>query len=101
MPLEPPLYDAMGTTRCSFIHRTGQRRLFTVLEAVDGGSPVGCDREGFDLARDITGRTNPLWLADVEVLESVYPVLCLRRGGGGSSRCRSVPVRAKPSAELG
>ena len=75
LPLTAPLYDAQGTTRWSFVNADGQRVLFTLLDGVTGGSPAGVDRDGLDVVRDLAGRRSGLRTADVEVLESVYPVL--------------------------
>ncbi|MGO8861118.1 MAG: hydantoinase B/oxoprolinase family protein [Acidimicrobiales bacterium] len=93
LPLTAPLYDAQGTTRWSFVNADGQRVLFTLLDGVTGGSPAGVDRDGLDVVRDLAGRRSGLRTADVEVLESVYPVLFGRRGIGigpeGGGRYRS------------
>jgi N-methylhydantoinase B len=93
LPLTAPLYDAQGTTRWSFVNANGQRTLFTLLDGVTGGSPAGVDRDGLDVVRDLAGRRSGLRTADVEVLESVYPVLFGHRGIGvrpeGSGRYRS------------
>jgi N-methylhydantoinase B len=93
LPVTAPFYDAQGTTRWSFINGTGHRTLFTLLDGVTGGSPGGVDRDGLDLSRDLVARRNSLQMADVEVLESVYPLLFRARGVGvqpaGGGRFRS------------
>jgi N-methylhydantoinase B len=93
VPSTAPMYDVQGTTRWSYNNDRGDRRLFTLLDGIAGGSPAGADRDGLDLARDLVGGRNSLQMADVEVLESVYPVLFLARGisrtPGGSGRFRS------------
>src|SRR5262249_53528137 len=95
VPLTGQLYDAQGTTRWSFVGDRGRRPLFTLLDGVAGGSPAGVDRDGLDTIRDLAGRRSGLQMADVEVLESVYPVLFGSRGvlrkpdGGGRFRSGS------------
>ncbi len=58
----------------------GQRRVYTVLEGSMCGSPAGHDRDGIDLKSSLTKSGSKMELADVEVLEAVYPVLFGERG---------------------
>lgn len=92
-PRTGTLYDAQGTTRWSFLRDSGHRTLFTLLDGVAGGSPAGIDRDGIDMTRDIAVRRSSLYMADVEVTESVYRVLYHSRGAGvraaGEGRQRS------------
>ncbi len=92
-PITAALYDAQGTTRWSFTNGDGKLTLFTLLDGATGGTPAGVDRDGLDLNRDLAGVTSRLELADVEILESIYPVLFhhreFRKGPTGAGRHRA------------
>jgi N-methylhydantoinase B len=75
-----PAPAAYGVGRWNYLDASGQRRIYTVLDGSLCGSPPGNDRDGIDLKSNITGTGSRMELADVEVLEAVYPILFRERG---------------------
>jgi N-methylhydantoinase B len=75
----PPL-AAYGTGRWAYPGPNGERAVFTIVDGAFGGSPAGCDRDGIDLNPNLIPAGIGLELADIEVLETVYPILFHRRG---------------------
>ncbi len=78
--LTAPAPAAYGVGRWYYPDFDGQRRVYTVLEGSMCGSPAGHDRDGIDLKSSLTKGGSRMELADVEVLEAVYPVLFRERG---------------------
>lgn len=78
--LTAPAPAAYGVGRWYYPDFDGQRRVYTVLEGSMCGSPAGHDRDGIDLKSSLTKSGSRMELADVEVLEAVYPVLFRERG---------------------
>lgn len=78
--LTAPAPAAYGVGRWYYPDFDGQRRVYTVLEGSMCGSPAGHDRDGIDLKSSLTKSGSKMELADVEVLEAVYPVLFGERG---------------------
>lgn len=64
-----------------------------MLEGGAVGSSAGHDRDGCDFYQSIVGKGSQTEIADVEILESWYPILYERRGpargAGGAGRFRS------------
>ena len=91
--LTAPAPAAYGVGRWYYPDFDGQRRVYTVLEGSMCGSPAGHDRDGIDLKSSLTKSGSRMELADVEVLEAVYPVLFsergVRLGGHGYGQHRS------------
>ena len=92
-PLTAQHFDAQATNRWSYPDQAGHTRLFTMLDGVAGGSPAAFDRDGLDMCRDRAGQASIIMLADVEVLESVYPLRFRGRsvalGADGAGRHRA------------
>jgi len=78
--LTAPAPAAYGVGRWNYLDHGGQRRVYTVLDGSMCGSSAGHDRDGIDLKSSMTGGGSKMELADVEVLESTYPVLFRNRG---------------------
>lgn len=78
--LTAPAPAAYGVGRWNYLDHGGQRRVYTVLDGSMCGSSAGHDRDGIDLKSSMTGTGSKMELADVEVLESTYPILFRDRG---------------------
>lgn len=63
----------------AFEGENGQFSSFVHTDGVSGGSPAGADRDGIDLSTALIGSQSSMELADVEILESAYPLLIEQR----------------------
>ena len=88
-----PLLAAYGTGRWTYLDERGQRRVYTLIDGAFCGSPAAAGRDGIDIKSSLMPGGNQLEFADVEMLESAYPVLFRERrattGFHGYGRYRS------------
>jgi len=88
-----PVPAAYGVGRWNYLDDTAQRRVYTLLDGALCGSPAGQDRDGIDLKSSLAAGGSRLEYADVEILESAYPILFRERtiayGLHGYGRLRS------------
>jgi N-methylhydantoinase B len=78
-----PDLAAYGTGRWNYLDETGQRRVYTLIDGAFSGSPAGYDRDGLDLHASLTGGGTRIEYADVEILETAYPILFRDRSSAG------------------
>ncbi len=88
----PPV-SAYATGRWSYAGPDGNRQAFTILDGSFCGSPAAWGRDGLDLHRSLVPSGTSLEYADIEILETAYPLLFhrrgARRGGHGYGEFRS------------
>jgi len=88
-----PEASAYGTARWSYRMADGSRNVLTIIDGAFAGSAAGADRDGIDLQRTLIPAGINLEYADVEILETAYPLLfherSSRRGAHGHGRFRS------------
>src|SRR5581483_4731203 len=84
---------ALGLTMWSGVGFDGASDTWIMMDGNWPGSTAGIDRDGLDLAGNIVGQPSPPSSADIEVLESWYPMLVLERraraGVNGAGEHRS------------
>jgi len=79
-----PAPAAYGVGRWNYLDaESGERRLFTLMSGALCGSPAARDRDGIDLKSGLTASASRMEYADIEVLESAYPLLFRARGTAG------------------
>jgi N-methylhydantoinase B len=79
--LTAPAPAAYGVGRWNYLDAvSGQRRVYTLLGGSLCGSPAAASRDGIDLKSSVTASGSRMEYADIEILESAYPVLFRERG---------------------
>jgi N-methylhydantoinase B len=85
--------SALGNNLWSWQHPDGAADAFIVLDGNWVGGSAGQERDGTDLGRNPVGNDIEGSLADIEILESWFPLLFLERsarpGVGGAGRHRA------------
>ena len=88
-----PEASAYGTARWSYRMADGSRNVLTIIDGAFAGSAGGQDRDGIDLHRTLIPAGTNLEYADIEILETAYPLLfdhrSTRKGAQGHGRFRS------------
>ncbi len=88
-----PEASAYGTARWSYRMADGSRNVLTIIDGAFAGSAGGADRDGIDLHRTLIPAGTNLEYADIEILETAYPLLfderSSRKGAQGHGRFRS------------
>jgi N-methylhydantoinase B len=74
-----PTLAAYGTGRWNYLDQEGKRRVYTLIDGAFSGSPAAYDRDGLDLIPSLTGGAMRMEYADVEILETAYPLLFRER----------------------
>jgi N-methylhydantoinase B len=80
----PPNF-AYATGRWSHAGPRGARQVFTLLDGAFWGSGAAHDRDGVDLHRNLVPTGTAMENADIEILETAYPLLFRWRSGRLSS----------------
>jgi N-methylhydantoinase B len=82
--LTAPAPAAYGVGRWNYLDAaSGQRRVYTLLGGSLCGSPAAVSRDGIDLKSSVTASGSRMEYADIEILESAYPILFRERGSAG------------------
>jgi N-methylhydantoinase B len=80
-----PANFAYATGRWSYAGPHGARQVFTLLEGSFWGSAAASDRDGIDLHRNLVPTGSAMECADIEILETAYPLLFQERTGRHSA----------------
>jgi N-methylhydantoinase B len=89
----PSATQGWSVTTWGGTDRDGSTATFALVDGTGTGGPATSERDGFDLTSTPVGMEAPATVADVEVLESWYPMLIeerkVRRGRNGAGTFRS------------
>jgi N-methylhydantoinase B len=75
-----PEPSAYGTARWSYVGADGMRQALTIIDGAFAGSSAGASRDGIDLQRTLIPAGINLEYADIEIMETAYPLLFHHRG---------------------